>query len=50
MNFGGDETQEQVAQGGCGVPSSGDVQITASPEQPAVGDPASRGWFGQDVL
>jgi len=39
----GDGALEQVAQGGCGVSFSGDIQDPpgCSPVQPALGDPAS---------
>ena len=43
------EALEQVAQGGCGVSFSGDIQDPPghSPVQPALGDPASAGgWTG----
>jgi len=41
----GDGALEQVAQGGCGVSLSGDIQDLPGqgPLQPAVGDPASAG-------
>jgi len=41
----GDGALEQVAQGGCGVSFSGDIQDLPGqgPVQPAVGDPASAG-------
>jgi len=41
----GDRTLAQVAQGGCGVSFSGDIQDLPgqAPLQPAVGDPASAG-------
>ena len=41
----GDGALEQVAQGGCGVSFSGDIQDPPGqvPVQPAVGDPASAG-------
>jgi len=41
----GDGALEQAAQGGCGVPFSGDIQDPPGqgPVQPAVGDPASAG-------
>ena len=40
---------EQVAQGGCGVSFSGDIQDPPGqgPVQPAVGDPASAGGWTQ---
>jgi len=40
-------TQEQAAQGGCGVSMSGDIQHPPgrSPVQPALGDPASAGGW-----
>ena len=39
--------QEQVAQGGCGVSFSGDIQALPGqgPVQPALGDPASAGGW-----
>ena len=41
----GDGVLEQAAQGGCGIPFSGDIQDPpgCSPVQPAVGDPALAG-------
>jgi len=41
----GNGTLEQVAQGGCGVSFSGDIQDLPGqcPAQPALGDPASAG-------
>ena len=41
----GDGALEQAAQGGCGVPFSGDIQDLPGqgPVQPALGDPASAG-------
>ena len=41
----GDGALGQVAQGGCGVSFSGDIQDPSArgPVQPAVGDPASAG-------
>jgi len=45
----GDGAMEQVAQGGCGVSLSGDIQAPPGqgPMQPALGDPASTGgWTG----
>jgi len=44
-----DRALEQVAQGGCGVSFSGDIQALPGrgPVQPAVGDPAWAGsWTG----
>ena len=41
----GGEALDQIAQGGCGVSFSGDIQDPPGwgPVQPAVGDPASAG-------
>jgi len=46
----GDGVLEQVAQGGCGVSFSGDIQDLPGegPVQPALGDPASAGRDGLD--
>ena len=43
----GDRALEQVAQGGCGVSFSGNIQDVPGqgPVQPAVGDPASTGGW-----
>jgi len=48
----GDGALEQVAQGGCGVSFSGDIQNLPGqgPVQPAIGDPASAGGLDQMIL
>jgi len=46
----GDRALKQVAQGGCGVSSSGDIQNPSGcgPVQPAIGDPGLAGGVGLD--